>query len=74
MAGIQDNHENFVPSLIIIQEPLTDFHGDKAKKKKMKKGPKWPSQKNFSFSKLPIQKKNLRKFHRLGLGLVGLID
>ena len=42
---------------------MTDFHGDQAKKIQ-----------NGRFSKSPILKKFLRKFHKLVLGLVGLID
>ena len=41
-AGNQGNHQNFDPSGLAIQEPLTDFHGDEAKKIKW---PKWPTQK-----------------------------
>ena len=40
----------------------------------MKKNEKWPTQKKIRFSKSPILKIFLRKFHRLVLGLVGLID
>ena len=39
-----------------------------------KKNPKWPFFKNGHFSKSPILKKFSRKFHRLVLWLVGLID
>ena len=44
--------------------------GMKQKKKKKNLEKKF----KMSFSKSPILKKNLRKFHRLVLGLVGLID
>ena len=47
------------------------------KKKKIffeKKKSKWPTQKKQCFSKSPILKKFSRKFYRLVLGLVGLID
>ena len=39
-----------------------------------KKNSKWPIFQNGRFSKSPILKIFLRKFHRLVLGLVGLID
>ena len=38
------------------------------------KNSKWPIFQNHRFSKLPILKIFLQKFHRLVLGLVGLID
>ena len=38
------------------------------------KNSKWPIFQNGRFSKSPILEKILRKFHRLVLGLVGLID
>ena len=47
----------------------------KKKKKKFRtKNSKWPIFQNGHFSKTPIFKNFLRKFHRLVLGLVGLID
>jgi hypothetical protein len=48
---------------------VTDFHGDQAKKNS-----KCPIKKKLSFSKSPILKFFLGKFHGLVLGLVGLID
>jgi hypothetical protein len=48
----------------------TDFHENEPKKKKSK----WPIFQNGRFSKSPILKKISRKFHRLVLGLVRLID
>ena len=45
---------------ISTQETLTNFHGDEAKK--------------LNFSKWPILKFVLGKFHGLVLGSVGLID
>ena len=39
-----------------------------------KKGPKWPTQKKLVIQKSPILKFFLRKFQRLVLVLVGLID
>jgi hypothetical protein len=56
------------------QVALTDFHGDEGKKKIMKKKFKMAALKKLSFSKSPILKICLRKFHGLVLGLVGLID
>ena len=55
---------------------LTDFHGDEAIEKKIipKNDSKMADSKKLSFSQLPIYKKNLRKFRKLVLGLVGLID
>ena len=47
---------------------MTDFYGDQ------EKNPKWPIFQNGCFSKSPILKIFLRKFHRLVLGLVGLMD
>ena len=59
----------------------TDFHENEAKKKffeekifKMADFSKWPIFQNGRFSKSPILEIFLRKFHRLVLGLVGLID
>ena len=48
----------------------------KQKKEKnfKKKNSKWPIFQNGRFSKSPILEKILRKFYRLVLGLVGLID
>ena len=54
---------------------MTNFHWDQAKKNFFeKKNTKWPIFQNGRFSKSPILKIFLRKFHRLILGLVGLID
>ena len=55
---------------------MTDFHGDQAKKIffHAKKNPKWLIFQNGRFSKSPILKIFLSKFHGLVLGLVGLID
>jgi hypothetical protein len=64
LAGNQGNHQTFDPSLI------PNFHGDEAKKKESKMA----DSKKLSFSKSPILKIFLRKFHGLVLGLVELID
>ena len=49
--------------------------GKKSKKKKArKKKSKWPIFQNGRFLKSPIFEIFLRKFYRLVLGLVGLID
>jgi hypothetical protein len=53
--------------IIDTQETLTNFHGDEAKKKSKMADPK-----KLSFSKSPILKIFLRKFHGLVLGSVGL--
>ena len=59
---------------------MTDFHEDEAKKMGFfgfffeEKNSKWPIFQNGRFSKSPILEIFLRKFHRLVLGLVGLID
>ena len=42
--------------------------------RKWSKNSKWPIFQNVRFSKSPILKNFSRKFHRLVLGLVGLID
>jgi hypothetical protein len=47
---------------------------NKKKKKNSKKKFKMADSKKLSFSKSPILKMFLRKFHRLVLGLVRLID
>ena len=46
----------------------------KQKKIFEEKNSNWPIFQNGRFSKSPILKKFSRKFHRLVLGLVGLID
>ena len=56
-----------------IAQFANDFHGDEAKKKSKKKS-KMAHSKKLSFSIPPILKKKLRKFHRLVLRFVGLID
>ena len=56
---------------------LTDFHSNEAKKylkKKKKKKSKMADSKKLKFSKPPILKFFSRKFKRLILVLVGLID
>jgi hypothetical protein len=53
---------------------LIGFHGDEAKKKFLKKKSKMADSKKLSFSKSPILKIFLRKFHGLVLESVGLID
>jgi hypothetical protein len=65
-ARNQGNHQNFDPSLLL--KKLTDFHRNGAKifqNGKLKK---------LRFSKPQIFKNNSRKFQRLVLGLIGLID
>ena len=62
--------------ILANQETLTDFHGNEAKKKKIKikKNFKMAELKKLRFSKLPILETFLQKFHGLVLGLVVLID
>ena len=52
--------------ILDIQEPLTDFHRNEAKKIKIKNGPKWPTQKKLSFSKSPILKFFFPKISEIG--------
>ena len=53
----------------------TDFYANEAKKIFfLKKNFKMADSKKLKFSKSPILKNFWRKFHRLVLGLVGLID
>ena len=59
---------NFRPIHSTIQI-WTDFHENEAKKNS-----KWPIFQNGHFSKPPILEIYLQNFHRLLLGLVGLID
>ena len=51
---------------------MTDFHGDEAKKKFFLN--QMADSKKLRFSKALVLNIFLRKFHRLVLGLVGLID
>ena len=54
---------------------LTNFDWNKAKKNLfLKKKSKMADSKQLSFSKSPILKFFLQKFHGLVLGLIGLID
>ena len=60
-----------------MQEPLTDFHGNEAKKNQngqLKKTEIFKIANSLRFSKLPILENFSRKFHGLVLGLVVLID
>ena len=75
-AGKQGRHEIFAPSilpyifgLIFIRMKQFFFFFEVKKKNS-----KWPIFQNGRFSKLPIRKIFLWKFHRLVLGLVRLID
>ena len=67
LAGNHNNLKNRVPSILPHNLCLILI---RMKQKKIKKA----DSKKLRFSKSPILKKNLRKFHRLVLGLVGLID
>ena len=58
---VQENKKNI--------QIWTDFHENEKKKKS-----KWPIFQNGRFSKSPIFEIFLRKFYRLVLVLVGLID
>jgi hypothetical protein len=68
------NTSKFRPIHFTIQI-WTDFHENEAKYFFFKKkNSKWPIFQNSRFSKSPNLKKFSRKFYRLVLGLVGLID
>ena len=74
-AGNQGKRQNFDPSSLPYKFGLIFI---KMKQKKNfvfeEKNSKWPIFQNGCFSKSPILEIFLRKFHRLVLGLVGLID
>ena len=74
-AGNQGKHQNWAPSILPHNLWLI-FMGIKQKTifLQKKKNPKWPIFQNGRFSKSPILKNFLWKFHGLVLGLVGLID
>ena len=56
LAVSHHNNKNWVLS-ILTNKFVTNFHGDEAKKIKIKKNnSKWPTQKKLSFSKSPILK------------------
>ena len=57
---------------ISTQEYLTNLYWDE--EKKFQKNSKMADSKKLSFSKTPILKTNLQKFHGLVLGSVELID
>jgi hypothetical protein len=66
-SGNQGKHQNFNPSIVPYKFGLI-FMG---MQQKIQNG---RLKKKLRFSKSPILKNFLRKFHRLVLGLVGLID
>ena len=74
--GLKPGESSKFQPILDTQETLTNFHGDEAKfffffgKNKSKIA----DLKILSFSKSPILKIFLRKFHGLVLGSVGLID
>ena len=70
LAGNHGNHQNFDPSLLVS---LIVSHGDEAKKID-KKDSKMADSKKLRFSKSPILNFFSRKFYRMVLGLIGLID
>ena len=74
-VGKQGRHPNFDPSILPYKFGLI-FLRLKQKKNffQEKKKSKWPIFQNGHFSKSPILKFFLRKFHRSVLGLVGFID
>ena len=73
-AQKQGRHQIFDPSILPYKFGLIFI---RMKQKKIfflkKKNSKWPIFQNGRFSKSPILKIFSRKFHRLVLGLVGLI-
>ena len=73
-AGKQGRHQTFDQSILPYKFGLIF---KRMKQKKIffeEKNSKWPNFQNGRFSKSPILKHFSRKFHRLVLGLVGLID
>ena len=72
-AGNQGKHQNWVPSIPSHNLWLI-FIGMKQKNFFLKKKSKMADFQNRRFSKSPILKIFLWKFHGLVLGLVGLID
>jgi hypothetical protein len=74
--GLKPGESSKFRPILDTQKTLPNFHGDEAKKKFFfwKKKIQNGRLKKLSFSKSPILKKFLRKFHGLVLGSIGLID
>ena len=73
-AGNQGKRQNFDPSILPYKFGLIFMRIKQKKKIFRRKNSKWPIFQNGRFSKSPILEIFSRKFHRLVLGLVELID